>query len=76
MAAVFLLLAVVMTVPFNVLGKLPVLNMPIGIAPSTGVPIGVQIVGPPDADPVPFRLAAGLEVANGPLFDRLRPDLS
>jgi Asp-tRNA(Asn)/Glu-tRNA(Gln) amidotransferase A subunit family amidase len=70
------MLAVVMTVPFNVLGKLPVLNMPIGIAPSTGVPIGMQIVGPPNADPIPFRLAAGLEGANGPLFDRMRPGLS
>ncbi len=70
------MLAVVMTVPFNVLGKLPVLNMPIGIAPSTGVPIGMQIVGPPNADPIPFRLAVGLETASGPLFDRLRPNLS
>ncbi|MCL1598867.1 MAG: amidase [Actinomycetia bacterium] len=70
------MLAVVMTVPFNILGKLPVVNMPIGIATSTGVPIGMQIVGPPDADPVPFRLAAGLEVANGALFDRMRPTFS
>ncbi len=67
------MLAVVMTVPFNVLGKLPVLNMPIGIAPSTGVPIGMQIVGPPNDDPVPFRLAAGLEKANGRFFERNRP---
>jgi len=70
------MLAVVMTVPFNVLGKLPVVNMPIGIATSTGVPIGMQIVGPPDADPVPFRLAAGLEAVNGPLFDLMRPGFS
>jgi Asp-tRNA(Asn)/Glu-tRNA(Gln) amidotransferase A subunit family amidase len=70
------MLAVVMTVPFNVLGKLPVVNIPIGIATSTGVPIGMQIVGPPDADPVPFRLAAGLEAVNGPLFDRMRPGLA
>jgi len=70
------MLAVVMTVPFNILGKLPVVNMPIGIAPSTGVPIGMQIVGLPNADPIPFRLAAGLEAANGPLFDRMRPGLS
>lgn len=67
------MLAVVMTVPFNVLGTLPVLNMPIGIAPSTGVPIGMQIVGPPNADPVPFRLAAALEEANGPFFERQQP---
>ncbi len=70
------MLAMVMTVPFNVLGKLPVLNMPIGISTNTGVPVGMQIVGPPDQDPIPFRLAAGLEIANGPLFDRMRPGLS
>ena len=67
------MLSMVMTVPFNVLGKLPVVNMPIGIAASTDVPIGMQIVGPPNADPIPFRLAAGLENATGSLFDRMRP---
>ena len=70
------MLSLVMTVPFNILGKLPVINMPIGISASTGVPIGMQVVGPPNADPVPFRLAVGLEGANGPLFDRMRPGLS
>ncbi len=54
------MLGLVMTYPFNILGKLPVVNMPIGIAPSTGVPMGMQIVGPPDADAVPFRVALGL----------------
>ncbi len=67
------MLALVMTYPFNILGKLPVVNMPIGLAPSTGVPIGMQIVGPPDADAVPFRLALGLEAANGAFFDKHRP---
>jgi len=62
-----------MTYPFNILGRLPVVDIPIGIAPSTGVPIGMQIVGPQNADPVPFRLATGLETANGPLFGHRRP---
>jgi Asp-tRNA(Asn)/Glu-tRNA(Gln) amidotransferase A subunit family amidase len=69
------MLDLVMTYPFNVLGRLPVVNMPIGIASSTGVPIGMQIVGPPDADAVPFRIALGLETTSGNLFDRYRPEL-
>ncbi len=66
------------TYPINILGKLPVVNMTIGIAPSTGVPIGMQIVGPVNADAVPFRIALGLEQANGNLFETKRPlaDLS
>jgi Asp-tRNA(Asn)/Glu-tRNA(Gln) amidotransferase A subunit family amidase len=67
------MLDLVMTYPFNILGKLPVVNMPIGIAPSTGVPIGMQIVGPPDADAVPFRVALSLEAANGEFFETKRP---
>lgn len=68
-------LAAVMTYPFNTLGRLPVLDVPIGFAPSTGVPIGMQIVGPPEQDAVPFRLAAALEAAEGPLFERVQPEL-
>ena len=62
-----------MTMPFNVLGRLPVLDVPVGIAPSTGVPIGMQIVGPLNRDEVPFRIGAALEAVEGPLFDRTRP---
>ncbi|MEN8235340.1 MAG: amidase [Actinomycetota bacterium] len=65
----------VLAYPFNILGRLPVLSVPIGIAPSTGVPIGMQIVGPPNMDPLPFRVAAGLEEATGAFFDRHRPTL-
>jgi Asp-tRNA(Asn)/Glu-tRNA(Gln) amidotransferase A subunit family amidase len=68
-------LELVMTYPFNTLGRLPVVSMPIGIDGSTGVPIGMQIVGPVDRDDVPFRLAAGLEGAQGRFFDRHRPPL-
>lgn len=67
--------AVAMTMPFNVLGRLPVLDIPAGIAPSTGVPIGMQIVGPMNRDDVPFRIGAALEAADGPLLDRARPPL-
>jgi amidase len=66
----------VMTYPFNTLGRLPVVSVPIGIDPVTGVPIGMQIVGPVDRDEVPFRVAAGLETADGPLFTRTRPGRS
>ncbi len=67
-------LEVAMTYPFNALGRLPVLDLPIGISPETGVPIGMQIVGPVDQDHVPFRVGAALEAADGPLFERFRPD--
>jgi len=70
------MLDLVMTYPFNILGRLPVVNMPIGFAPSNGIPIGMQIVGPPDTDAVPFRVALGLETANGNLFERHRPDFT
>jgi Asp-tRNA(Asn)/Glu-tRNA(Gln) amidotransferase A subunit family amidase len=49
-----------MTYPFNALGRLPVVSVPIGFAPGTGVPIGMQVVGPALQDDVPFRVAAGL----------------
>ncbi len=62
-----------LTYPFNVLGRLPVMSIPIGIAPSTGVPIGMQIVGPAHADLVPFRVAAAYEQAAGSFYDRHRP---
>ena len=66
-------LEVAMTYPFNALGRLPVLDVPIGISSDTGVPIGVQIVGPVEQDQVPFRVGAALEAVEGPLFERMRP---
>ena len=62
-----------MTYPFNILGRLPVMSVPIGLAGSTGVPIGMQIVGPVNADVVPYRVAASLEAERGPFFDTHRP---
>ena len=64
-----------MTYPFNILGRLPVMSFPIGLAASTGVPIGMQIVGPVNADLVPHRVAASLEAEQGPFFDTHLPSL-
>ena len=52
---------------FNMLGRLPALAVPAGIAPS-GLPMGVQIVARSYDDPRVFRIAAALEQA-APLFD-------
>ena len=51
---------VLMTIPFNVVGRVPVLNVPSGIAPN-GVPTGVQVVGRTYDDATVFRLGAALE---------------
>ena len=69
------MLAVALTYPFNILGKYPVANVPIGIAGSTGVPIGMQIVGPREEDAVALRVAAAIEESEGRLFDRMRPEI-
>lgn len=49
-----------MTVPFNMFGRLPVLSVPSGIAPN-GVPTGVQIVGRAYDDATPFRIGSAIE---------------
>lgn len=49
-----------LTIPFNVANRCPVLAVPSGHA-SNGVPTGVQIVGHPYADESVFRVAAALE---------------
>ncbi len=50
----------VLTAYFNVLGQLPVLNMPSG-QDRNGVPTGIQIVGPAYQDNIPFQVAAAYE---------------
>jgi amidase len=57
----------VMTYPFNMLGALPVLSVPIARA-RNGVPIGLQIVARPHDDLRVFRGGAALERARGPWF--------
>ncbi len=49
-----------MTLPFNVIGRVPVLAVPSGKAPN-GVPTGVQIVGRTYDDATVFRVGAALE---------------
>ncbi|GAA1495303.1 amidase [Paeniglutamicibacter kerguelensis] len=49
-----------LTLPFNVIGRVPVLAVPSGIAPN-GVPTGVQIVGRTYDDATVFTLGAALE---------------
>jgi len=56
-----------MTAPFNILNRCPVLSVPSGRA-SNGVPTGVQIVGPTYADEKVFRVGAALENVR-PWFD-------
>jgi amidase len=49
------------TVPFNVTGQ-PALSLPCGTT-AGGLPVGLQIAGPPGADALVFALAAALERA-------------
>jgi amidase len=56
-----------LTYPFNMLGALPVLSVPVARARS-GVPIGVQVVARPHDDLRVFRVGAALEAARGPWF--------
>lgn len=51
---------VVLTMPFNINGRCPVLAVPSGIGPR-GVPSGVQIVGRTFDDATVFQLGAALE---------------
>jgi aspartyl-tRNA(Asn)/glutamyl-tRNA(Gln) amidotransferase subunit A len=49
-----------MTIPFNIASRCPVLAVPSGLA-SSGLPTGLQIVGPTYDDERVFRVAAALE---------------
>lgn len=53
-----------MTLPFNVVGRVPVLAVPSGRAPN-GVPTGVQIVGRTFDDRTVFRIGAAAEAELG-----------
>lgn len=54
----------VMTHPFNMMSRCPVLSVPSGIA-ANGVPTGVQVVGKTYDEPSVFRAAAAIESAFG-----------
>jgi aspartyl-tRNA(Asn)/glutamyl-tRNA(Gln) amidotransferase subunit A len=64
-----------MTLPFNVFSRCPVLSVPSGLA-SNGVPTGVQIVGRTYDDVTAFQVAAAIEAAGfGFGSDSWRPPL-
>jgi amidase len=54
----------VMTVPFNMLSRCPVLSMPSGVA-KNGVPTGIQLVGRTYADADVFQAGLAYETAMG-----------
>jgi aspartyl-tRNA(Asn)/glutamyl-tRNA(Gln) amidotransferase subunit A len=64
-----------MTIPFNIASRCPVLNVPSGFAAS-GVPTGLQIVGRTFDDEVPFHLGSALERAGFWDYATTRPALS
>lgn len=54
----------VMTTPFNMMSRCPVLSIPSGLTPD-GVPTGIQIVGRTYCDADVFRAALAFETARG-----------
>jgi amidase len=57
----------VMTVPFNMMSRCPVLTMPTGVA-TTGVPTSIQIVGRTYCDKDVFQVASAYEAEFGEWF--------
>lgn len=53
-----------LTYQFNLLNQLPVISVPSGFSPATGVPIGLQIVGHAYDDLSVFALATAFEAAS------------
>lgn len=66
-----------MCYPFNMVSQCPVMCVPNGFCPGTGVPIGLQIVGRTFDDLSVFRAASAFEAAQPPLYNKRgnRPDL-
>lgn len=54
----------VLTTPFNMMSRCPVLQVPTGFG-ADGVPTGLQIVGPTYRDEVVFQAAMAFEAASG-----------
>lgn len=59
----------VMTTPFNMMSRCPVLSVPSGFA-SNGVPTGLQIVAPTYRDDIAFQAAMAFEAACGGWYTR------
>lgn len=51
-----------LTIPFNVTGN-PALALPIGFAPDSGLPLGMQVVARPYEEALAFRVGAAFEAA-------------
>lgn len=62
-----------MTLPFNMLSRCPVLNVPTGFA-KNGMPTGIQIVGKTYNDTRVFQVGANYEAATN--WDRWHPEFS
>ncbi len=58
----------VMTTPFNMMSRCPVISVPSGFA-ANGVPTGLQIVGPAYRDEIVFQAALAFEAACGGWFN-------
>ncbi|MDU8928803.1 amidase [Alisedimentitalea sp. MJ-SS2] len=58
----------VMTTPFNMMSRCPVISVPSGFA-ANGVPTGLQIVGPAYRDEIVFQAALSFEAAQGGWFN-------
>lgn len=63
----------ILTHPFNVLNELPVATVPTGLSPTTGVPTGMQIVGPAYNDYRVFQIASAFEQIA--VWNKFRPSL-
>ncbi|MFN8590660.1 MAG: amidase [Thermomicrobiales bacterium] len=63
-----------MTLPFNIASRCPVLNVPSGFSAS-GVPTGLQLVGRTFDDLTSFRIGAALERAGIWNYASIRPSL-
>jgi len=60
-------LADLFTIPTNLAGACGI-SVPCGLA-EDGLPVGLQLMGPPMAEPLMFRAAAAFEADRGPLPD-------
>src|SRR5699024_12620768 len=49
-----------MTMPFNICNRVPIVNVPSGLA-DCGIPAGVQVIGHPFDDRSAFEVAAAIE---------------
>ena len=59
-----------MCYPFNMVSQCPVMCVPNGFCPETGVPIGLQIAGRTFDDLSVFRAASAFEAAQPPLYNK------